>query len=156
MASNINTFYSEERVNFVKFIRKNLKDKDFIKSCLWKTSPSEMAIFIDFKIKNDQNEKKIEEFLVEISSEQSVFGRLMEIGFSPCFLKVKKSETEIHYVFKKKVVDDHPHGKLTPIMSIGGWQTFARDEAGRKWVANFGEPYKLFKDENYKFSVHKF
>ena len=156
MASNINTFYSEERVKFVKFIRKNLKDKDFIDLCLWRTSPSEMVIKIDYKIKNDQNEKRVEQFLTEISSNQSVFGHLVEIGFSPCFMKIKKSDTEMHYVFKKKVVDDHPHGQLTPIMSIGGWQTFARDEAGRKWVANFGEPYKLFKEEKHKVVLNKF
>ena len=156
MASNINTFYSEERVKFVKFIRKNLKDEDFITSCLWKTTPSQMIIKIDYKIKNDRTEKKVEQFLMEISSNQSVFGELLSIGFTPCFLKIKKSETEIHHVFKKKVVDDHPHGELKPFMSIGGWQTFAHDEAGRKWVANFGEPYKLFKEETHKVVYKKF
>ena len=143
MASNNNTFYSEERVKFVKFIRKNLKNEDFITSCLWRTTPSQMIIKIDYKFKNDHTEKKVEQFLTQITSNESVFGHLLSIGFSPDFLKIVKSDTEIHYVYKKKVVSEHPHGELTPFMGIGGWQTFAHDEAGRTWVATFGEPYKL-------------
>ena len=150
MASNINTFYSEERVKFVKFIRKNLKNEDFIASCLWKTSPSKMIIKIDYKIKTDFTEKKVEQFLLEISSNESAFGELLSIGFTPTFKKEKKSETETHYVFEKKLVGEHPHGELTPFMSIGGFQKFAHDEAGRTWVAEFGSPYELFDEKKHK------
>ena len=52
--------------------------------------------------------------------------------------------------------NESAHGELKPFMSIGGWQTFAHDEAGRKWVANFGEPYKLFKEETHKVVYKKF
>ena len=61
--------------------------------------------------------------------------------------KKKKSETETHYVFEKKLVGEHPHGELTPFMSIGGFQKFAHDEAGRTWVAEFGSPYELFDEK---------
>ena len=141
-----NTFYSEERVAFVTFIRKNLKDEKFIKSCLWRTPPSQMVVKVDFNEKNEENQKKVEDFLIK-ATEDPLFKKLAEIGFSPAFLKKEMSDTMTYYSFAKKVVEEHPHGQLKAYMSIGGWETFARDEAGRTWVAKFGEPYKLYKEQ---------
>ena len=140
-----NTFYSEERVAFVTFVRKNLKHEKFIKSCLWRTPPSQMVVKIDFNQKNEENQKKVEEFL-KAATENPIFAKLAEVGFSASFLKKEMTETMTHYVFEKKVVKEHPHGKLKAFMSIGGWEIFARDEAGRTWVAKFGEPYELYKE----------
>ena len=139
-----NTFYSEERVEFVTYIRKNLKNEKFIKSCLWRTPPSQMVVKIDFNQKNEENQKKVEDFLKE-ATKTPVFLKLAEIGFSDDFCKKEMSDTMTFYSFAKKVVEEHPHGKLSVFMSLGGWETYARDEAGRTWVARFGEPYKLYK-----------
>ena len=57
-----NDFYSEERVAFVTFIRQNLKDEKFIKSCMWRTPPSHMVVKIDFNQKNEENQKKVKIF----------------------------------------------------------------------------------------------
>ena len=139
-----NNFYSEERVAFVKYIRKNLKDEKFIKSCLWRTPPSQMVVKIDFNQKNEENQKKVEDFLKKATG-NPLFLKLAEIGFSDAFLKKEISDTMTYYVFEKKVVEEHPHGTLKGFMSIGGWETYARDEAGRTWVAKFGERYELYK-----------
>ena len=139
-----NTFNLEERMAFVKFVRKNLKNEKFIKSCLWRTLPSQMEVKIDFNQKNQENQKKVEDFLLA-ATENPIFLKVAEIGFSPVFLRKEMSETMTHYVFEKKVVEEHPHGRIKAFMSIGGWETFGRDEAGRTWVKKYGGSYELYK-----------
>ena len=141
-----NTFNLDERLMFVKAVRKNLKNEEFIKSCLWRTSPSQMEIKIDFNQKNEENQKKVEDFLLK-ATEGPIFLKVAEIGFSPVFLRKEMSETMTHYVFEKKVVEEHPHGRIKAFMSFGGAETFGRDDAGRTWVKKYGEPYELYKKQ---------
>ena len=143
-----NNFFDEERLEFVRNVRENLKNEPYIDSCLWKTSPSKMIIKIVYKKEDDdENGKKVETFLKNLTT-TSFFFKLGEIGFSPIFIKKQKTSTKIHYVFEKKVVDEHPHRTVTPFMSWGGAVTYGHDEAGRTWVAYFGQPYTLFKQDH--------
>ena len=139
-----NNFYLEERLAFVKYVRKNLKNEKFIKSCLWSASPSQMEVKIDFNQKNEENQKKVEDFLLK-ATYLPAFAKVADIGFSPVFLRKEMSDTMTHYVFQKEVVEEHPHGRIKAFMSIGGWETFGRDEAGRTWVKKYGGSYKLYK-----------
>ena len=140
MAQNI--FYENERLKFLKYIRKNLKNEKIVESCLWWTCPSHLIIKIIYKQKNTSDQYRLEHFL-RCSVFTSDFGKLADIGFSPCFKVEEKSEKETHYIFEKKLVDDHPHGKIKNFMSFGGVLTYGHDESGRLWEAEFGKQYKL-------------
>ena len=138
-----NIFFEKERVKFLKYLRKNLKYEKIVDSCLWRTCPSHIILKIIYKEIDTSDQFRIEHF-IRCSVFTADFGRLADVGFSPAFKIKKESEKEIHYIFEKKLVDEHPHGKITTTMSMGGgFVSYGRDESGRLWEKFFGEQYKL-------------
>ena len=114
-----NIFFEKERVKFLKYLRKNLKYEKIVDSCLWRTCPSLIILKIIYKEIDTSDQFRIEHF-IRCSVFTADFGRLADVGFSPAFKIKKESEKEIHYIFEKKLVDEHPHGKITTTMSMGG------------------------------------
>ena len=143
MAQNL--FFEKERLQFLRYIRKNLKHEKILQSCLWWTSPSHIIIKIEYKKKNTSDQYRVENF-IRRSVFLTDFAKLADIGFSPAFSIEEKSETETHYIFEKKVVDEHPHGKIHLFMSYGGGVvSYGRDEKGRVWEKQYGKNFKLYK-----------
>ena len=121
----------EYEKQFLNDLRRKIRHKNNIKSCLWSYSYSNLVLKISFVNRNEISEREI----LQIVKNEMIFPtfvQLMNKGF--------KNQTTIKYIdnnelwitWERERDREHPHGKVKIFMSAGS-VSYGTDEAGSVW-----------------------